>query len=400
MHTAAVLHKLLVQSVPSIHAVRLAAVMASVDALTRGAKSTVTSLGRNLVSDAFVKHKIKRVDRLLSNRFFYQEHWAIHAALTRQLTAHLPEPVILIDWSPLCADQSWQLLRAALPVGGRSLTLYEEVHPRSKLGNRVIQHRFVDQLATMLPVACRPIIVADSGFRTPFYRYLERHLKWHWVGRIRGRDFLCWVCAAGQWFSAKALYAQATTTALCLGQVQWVKTNPLHAVVVLIRQGQKKRQALTLAGNKRQSKHSKSHAARENEPWLLVASLSLQTHSANQLVKLYRTRMQIEEGFRDCKAVHHGLGLSQHRTMVKERRTLLCLLTTLANFVLWCIGVAAKDTPLARQVRVNSSSKRKAYSDIFLARLLIAQKHFRLPHKAIQNSMNTIQPYLESILWG
>jgi hypothetical protein len=31
------------------------------------------------------------------------------------------------------------LLRAALPVKGRALTLYEEVHPRSRLGNRRVQ---------------------------------------------------------------------------------------------------------------------------------------------------------------------------------------------------------------------------------------------------------------------
>jgi hypothetical protein len=37
----------------------------------------------------------------------------------------------IVDWSPLTDDQSQQLLRASLPVGGRSITLYEEVHPDS-----------------------------------------------------------------------------------------------------------------------------------------------------------------------------------------------------------------------------------------------------------------------------
>lgn len=86
---------------------------------------------------------------------------------------NLLTPVILIDWSPLCADQRWQLLRAAIPVGGCSLTLYEEIHPRSKLANRTIQHRFLDRLAPMIPHHSQPIIVADSGFKTPFYRYME-----------------------------------------------------------------------------------------------------------------------------------------------------------------------------------------------------------------------------------
>ena len=47
------------------------------------------------------------------------------------------EAVIIVDWSTLKADESWHLLRAALAVGGRTLTLYEEVHPRGKRSSRV-----------------------------------------------------------------------------------------------------------------------------------------------------------------------------------------------------------------------------------------------------------------------
>jgi len=191
MHTVKVLHKLLSQSVPSIHSVRLNTFIAAVLALTNGAKASITSLGRNLDGDVYDKHKIKRMDRLLSNKYLCNECLFIYSALTQQLLKGIREPIISIDWSPLCADQSWQLLRAAIPVGGRSLTLYEEVHPQSKLGNRKTQHEFLDKLAVMLPDLCIPIIVADSGFKTPFYKYIETQLHWHWVGRIRGRDFIC-----------------------------------------------------------------------------------------------------------------------------------------------------------------------------------------------------------------
>ncbi|MDO9049733.1 MAG: hypothetical protein Q7U66_18615 [Methylobacter sp.] len=53
----------------------------------------------------------------------------------------LPLPLIIIDWSPLTDDQSQQLLRASLPVGGRTITLYEEVHPDKKLGSRQIKSK-------------------------------------------------------------------------------------------------------------------------------------------------------------------------------------------------------------------------------------------------------------------
>jgi len=169
-------------------------------------------------------------------------------------------------------------------------------------------------------------------------------------------------------------------------------------MIVLFRQSKKDRKSLTLTGEKRQSKQDKAHSNREKEPWLLVASLSLHQRTAKQVVKIYRTRMQIEEGFRDCKAGNYGLGLSQNRRMNKHRRSILCLLATLAIFVLWCVGLAARTTDKAKQMRVNSSSKREPYSTVFLARLLIAQKHFRLPKKAIEDALSHIKPYMEGIL--
>jgi hypothetical protein len=108
--------------------------------------------------------------------------------------------------------------------------------------------------------------------------------------------------------------------------------------------------------------------------------------------------MQIEEGFRDCKSVHYGLGLSQNIRMNPDRRSVLCLIAACTIFVLWCIGMAGKQTAIAKQVRVNSSSKRETYSVIFLARLLLAQQHFRLPEKNIKGALTNIKSYMELVL--
>jgi Transposase DDE domain len=75
------------------------------------------------------------------------------------------------------------------PVKGRALTLYEEAHPHAKLGNRKAQHAFLDVLKTLLPATSRPIIIADSGFRVPFYRYVDHALGWHWLGRYRRQPY-------------------------------------------------------------------------------------------------------------------------------------------------------------------------------------------------------------------
>lgn len=137
---------------------------------------------------------------------------------------------------------------------------------------------------------------------------------------------------------------------------------------------------------------------REKEPWLLVASLSLQAFTAKQIMKLYQARMQIEEGFRDSKNHRYGLGVAQVNRIGQQRRTNVLLIAALAAFLLWCIGVAGKNQPIAKQVRVNSSSKRDPYSVIFLARLLLRQPAFRLLPNQIWQSLTTINPYIKSLL--
>lgn len=108
--------------------------------------------------------------------------------------------------------------------------------------------------------------------------------------------------------------------------------------------------------------------------------------------------MQIEEGFRDCKSVHYGLNLSQNRRMNEYRCSVLCLIAACTIFVLWCIGTAGKQTDIAKQVRVNSSSKRPSYSVIFLARLLLAQTQFQLPNSTIYAAFHEIKIYMETVL--
>jgi hypothetical protein len=87
--------------------------------------------------------------------------------------------------------------------------LYEEIHPSNKLGNLRIQQRFLTRLQALLPAGTTPIIVADSGFRTPFFREVKG-FGWHWLWRIRNRDFIAWADRPDAWLAAKSLYAKAT----------------------------------------------------------------------------------------------------------------------------------------------------------------------------------------------
>ena len=205
--------------------------MAAVEAGLSGASLSITALGRALSGSAFIKHKIKRMDRLAGNPHLNSERMALYGAMAQWLLKSLPSPVIIFDWSPLTDDQSQQLLRASLHVGGRSITLYEEVHPRRKLGNPCIQKQFLARFQQLLPQHVTSIAVADSGFRTPFFREVEC-LGWHWLGRIRNRDFIAFNDGADHWLAATSLYAKATRKPTLLGIAQWVRNNPLTGQLV------------------------------------------------------------------------------------------------------------------------------------------------------------------------
>lgn len=66
--------------------------------------------------------------------------------MARAMLKNIAQPIITIDWSDLYLDQQFHRLRASLPVGGRAFRLLEIVDPRDKLGNRHVQHDFLNSL--------------------------------------------------------------------------------------------------------------------------------------------------------------------------------------------------------------------------------------------------------------
>ena len=83
--------------------------MAAVEAGLSGASVSITALGRALSVPVYIKHKIKRMDRLAGNRHLNTERMALYGAMTQWLLQSLPMPLILVDWPPLTADQHQQL---------------------------------------------------------------------------------------------------------------------------------------------------------------------------------------------------------------------------------------------------------------------------------------------------
>jgi hypothetical protein len=84
--------------------------------------------------------------------------------------------------------------------------------------------------------------------------------------------------------------------------------------------------------------------------------------------------MQIELSFRDMKSEHFGAGLERSASSGTGRFTVLVLIASLAAILLWLIATAAEHAGLHEQLRPGSR-KRRAYSRLFLARLLLTVEH-------------------------
>lgn len=304
------------------------------------------------------------------------------------ILATIEQPAIIIDWSDLCADRSWQLLRAALMVKGRSLTVYEEVHSIKMATKPAVHEQFMLNLKMLLPQHCRPVFVTDAGFRAPWFKLLDS-MGYAWIGRIRNRDMVTPNAAIPQWEGCKKLYERATSKAQDLGQYLYVRGKAMACRLVLIKKNPQGRHCKNVDGKVSKSGHSLKQARAQNEPWLLAVSPQLAEISADMVVRLYSGRMQIEQTFRDSKNVSRGLGLTQSQTRSAERLSMLLLIGALLTYALWLIGLAVKS--LGYRIEYGGKKKAaKALSLLSLARWWLSDAPHYLSKKTIRDALNIL----------
>ncbi len=376
MRASQVLQKCLPHSLSRMHALRERALLRSVEALLRGRRLTLMDVARSWPDATRVRAPLKAFDRLLSNRHLQAERTAIDREMARWLLRGR-QPVILIDWSDLKPDKSWCLLRAAVPVGGRTLTLLDMVVPGREQGAPGPEKRFLQQLAALMPEAATPTLVTDAGFRTPWFRAVSA-MGWHWVGRLRGRTQVKPKSAPDtldQWVDSRQLHVLASPTPLELPPMLTNRTAPIECRLVVYAKSRKGR---TNPNRRQPGKLSRATmslkaAAREREPWLIMASPELQAPSARQLVKLYARRMQIELGFRDVKSHRYGQGLEDSLTRQGTRLQILLLVSTLASFVSWLAGLGCEATGIDQWLQPHRTT-RKLYSTMRVGREALVRR--------------------------
>lgn len=385
MHAHVMVSRVLEPCLTALHQKRKSALLKATAGLLRGGVASLSGIALNLGGGINLRHRIKSVDRLLGNQALRQLRIDLYRRLALCWLRELPQLLVVVDWSDLTRNQRWHLLRASVVVEGRSLTLYEEVHPQSRLNNGRVHRNFLARLASIIPVGCRPIIMTDAGFHADWFKLVSRR-GWDFVGRVRGRNRIrCEGSAA--WIPVRDLYPHAGSTALDLGLCTYVRSNPVKVRAVLSKRPSSGRHQFTIYGNKRIGSSSAKNARRAREPWLLVSSIGLQHLEAQAIVTLYAQRMRIEQSFRDTKNLRWGLGLAVAQSRSGGRFEMLLLIVHLASFVQRLIGAAAHRGQLALQFMAKHRADRHEISFMTLGRrvLEIAPDQLRklIPHLCI-----------------
>ena len=369
MHAMRLLEKWLERNAVIGHQARVGALVRVVGALLSGGRLALTHLGRHRAGRAFVKHHIKAVDRLLGNRHLHRERDGVYRALARTVLGGVARPVILVDWADSALAHKQFILKAAVPVKGRAISVYEEVHPMRCYNNAGTHRRFLHRLHSILPEGCCPIIVTDAGFRGPWFRDVEA-LGWDWVGRVRNRiKYLR--PETGRWCYIHSLYRQATARVRHIGWRCLSRQHRYWGRLYLVRAFRcrvgrpRKRRA-------RRAKYRQMHRT----PWLLATSLPHHRGAGTRIKRIYAQRMQIEETLRDLKSHRFGFALRYARTRRPERLEALLLVAALASFILWLLGLAARDRQWARHFQANTERRRPVLSTVFLGQELWRNHRF------------------------
>ncbi len=398
MQAQKVLHKLIQNTCTDMHKTRCDSLEANVMAALMGQRLTVTDLGRSIQSQTSHKHNIKRADRLLSNVHLHHETLAITRALCHQIIGAQTRPIILIDWSDMDEYKQHYVLRAALAVEGRAITLYEEVHTVKTKEKLVTHQQFLSQFKTLLPSSCRPILVTDAGFRTTWFNLVEAQ-GWDWVGRVRNRHYMRWT-TGGRWFDAKNCYQWATAQSKYLGEGVLTVRNQIRCQFVVFNGKLKGRKHKTRFGEVAEAHYSRKKAKGQREPWLLATSLPVTMTFAKKVTRLYQLRMQIEEGFRDVKSHRFGLGLSYHRTSSVIRLQILLLLACLAMVVLWLLGLATIASGQHYQFQANSIRHKRVLSIVFIGMQMIHNVRLIISNEHMNTARQEFQSLLQQHQWS
>jgi hypothetical protein len=354
---------------PEIHVSRLQALMDVASGLTKSRQLTITEIGRHLSSDADLKHRIKKVDRLLGNKNLYCELDDLYAGLSSYIFRYLNQdsytPVV-VDLCFLKDTHDLQMLSAEVATHGRTLPLMREVFRIGHLKGR--EKKFISKLSKCIPKDRDVLIIMDSAFGNEWFEAIESE-GWFWLVRARAGKFVK-LTADEDWKETIELFDQAPSRAKCYENAYITKTNPRPCRIII-------KKEIVLDVRKKPKKLPRNYNSanggyqrKAKEPWILATNLP-QLYDTTKIIYAYKKRMQIEESFRDIKSTRYGLGGRFIQTRCIYRWGIAMLIAAIAQITLWMIGVIGHSQGFQKMFQANTVRDKKQFSYFYLGKLIV-----------------------------
>lgn len=363
------LHSELEEFCSDIHAKRLQALMDVATGLQHSKRFSITDIGRHLQSDSELKHRIKKVDRLLGNKHLYSELSEIYTGLSQYVfkyIAHDKTIPIVVDLCFLKDSQDIQMLSAEIATQGRTIPLYREVFEINHLKGR--EKEFISKLSNCIPPGRDVLLIMDAGFGNDWFKAIE-FKNWYWLVRARGGKYIK-LSETDDWQEASDLYITASTKSKCYDNAYITKNQPRPCRVVMKKGSiiRKRKQPARLPRNYNAANGNYQRLAKE--PWILVTNLP-KIYNATKIINSYKKRMQIEESFRDIKNTRYGLGGRNIQTRCVYRWGIAMLLAAIVQIMLWVIGVIGHSQGFQRRFQSNTVRDKKIFSYFYLGQLIV-----------------------------
>ena len=312
--------------------------------------------------------------RFLKNKRITESLPRIYSSLAQQLLSHLNELIIAVDWSGCCGKEN-QLLRASLLYQGRSIVIYNEIHPEKNSTNAKVHEQFLQRLKDILPKDKKVTIVTDAGFKTSWFHSVSEQ-GWFFVGRIRG--LIHCSLEEQQWGDVSLLFPliqRGQTKYLGFGRLGKKSKTPIRGLFIghfSLNKGRKSKKIRFPDADKKLGQMN-------SEPWILITNLHqhplcssyTEGHLARFCVNLYAKRMQIEQNFRDDKSTVSGLKWRFSRTRCPKKISVLILIAAITILILWMMGFAAENKNIHHDFQANTVRSYRVISYIYLAKQMV-----------------------------
>ena len=92
--------------------------------------------------------------------------------MAKTLLSGVKRPVLAVDRADFELGRQWVMINAAVPIGGRAVSIYEQVYPFKRYNSPGAHRGFLAALEAVLPEGCRPIGIT-TGVMRHFPRWNE-----------------------------------------------------------------------------------------------------------------------------------------------------------------------------------------------------------------------------------